>query len=248
MEQHDAGLDQVNEGDGNPVAVATKNTRFGSGLHEESPFPDNTPFAPAHVGDDSIQGSCDAGEARSEVPRSPQPEQQAFVGADGQVHELPSELIGPDGKMLPFTEKTIAMLRGKYFTVRHVLLTDCGHRIDMTNEPKTNCENCWFQWLNRHGKLVETADQFFREYGKPRLVAMRGAKFVRNFLRFMSTIAHFAAEQKAQGETNGNNDQQGRGGNQPTEGREGGEGRTSEATNSGGETEAGQVSDTQPQQ
>jgi hypothetical protein len=228
MEQHDAGLVQSNEGIGSTTEDTA--TKFGSGLHcadgalwradrsaKEGGFDFTEPTSvegdtlPEAVLDepevysvagDSIQGPADATEARPEVP-----EQQAFIGEDGQVHEVPPELIGPDGKMLPFNEKTMRMLRGKYFTVRHVFLSDCGHKIDMINQPKTNCENCWYNWMNRHGQLVETADEFYRQYGKDKLVAMRGARFVKMFLRFMSTVNHFLEQQKAQELANGNSNQ-----------------------------------------
>jgi hypothetical protein len=181
----------------------------------------------------------------AELPAAP--EQQAFVGADGQVHQVPPELIGPDGKMLPFNERTLAMLRGKYFTVRHDLMP-CGHKIDRINQPKNNCDICWWNWLNIHRKLIETAHEFYQQYGKERLVAMRGAKFVRMFLRYMSTVAHLLEEQKAQEKLNGNQDssvgQLGDG----TICTEAGEGSTSEAVDGGREVETGQVGDAQPQQ
>ena len=50
--------------------------------------------------------------------------------------------------------------------------------------------------INTHGELVKVADEFFREYGKARLVAMRGKVFVKMFLRFMSTVQHLMEEQK----------------------------------------------------
>ena len=97
----------------------------------------------------------------------------------------------------------MAMLRGKYFTVRHDLMP-CGHKIDRVNQPKNNCEICWWNWLNTHGELVKVADEFFREYGKARLVAMRGKVFVKMFLRFMSTVQHLMEEQKNLKEKNDN--------------------------------------------
>lgn len=196
MEQHGAGLVQGNEGDDHPSANTA--TKFGSGLHESSSEFEarvgNAQQADTSNGQPIPEQVCDG--TPEAVPESLK--QQAFVGDDGQVHEVPPELIGPDGKMLPFTEKTVAMLRNKYFTVRHVLLKDCGHRLDMINFPKRNCQNCLFQWFNCHAKLVETAHEFYQQYGKERLIAMRGEKFVKAFLMFMSTVHYFLEQQKEQ--------------------------------------------------
>ena len=112
--------------------------------------------------------------------------------------QLPQELW-PDetGKPPEITPRLLRALRGRYFTVKHVLLSDCGHKMDMINEPRhRHCENCWFQWLNYHPQLVETADKMFREQGKKPLEGLRGAHFVKMFVRFMSTVIHFMNEEK----------------------------------------------------
>jgi len=246
MEQHDAGVVQGNERNDDPKANTA--TKFGSGLHESNvyygePAEGCTSFESSKI--EPTGGGSSESKTIAELPAAP--EQQAFVGADGQVHQVPPELIGPDGKMLPFNERTLAMLRGKYFTVRHDLMP-CGHKIDRINQPKNNCDICWWNWLNIHRKLIETAHEFYQQYGKERLVAMRGAKFVRMFLRYMSTVAHLLEEQKAQEKLNGNQDssvgQLGDG----TICTEAGEGSTSEAVDGGREVETGQVGDAQPQQ
>jgi hypothetical protein len=98
--------------------------------------------------------------------------------------------------MLPFNERTMRMLRGKHFTVRHVYLQDCDHKIDMTNQPGNNCQNCWWTFFQTHAKLVEVANEVYRERGKNILIALRGKKFFVMFCRFMSTVHHFLEEQK----------------------------------------------------
>ena len=107
-----------------------------------------------------------------------------------------SEELRPDanGKYPEITPQLLKKLRGKYFTVRHVVLENCGHRLDMINQPKTNCENCWWQWLLHHPQLVETTDQFFRTHGKEPLVGMRGERYFKMFVRFMSTYLKFQQE------------------------------------------------------
>jgi len=195
MEQHDAGVVQGNER--NDEATETSATKFGSGLHESSSEFETRVGNTQQTDTPEIEPTgMGSSESKTISELSAAPEQQAFVGADGQIHQVPPELIGPDGKMLPFNEKTMRKLRGKYFSVEHPWLEDCGHRLDMINFPKRNCQNCLFQWFNCHAKLVETAHEFYQQYGKERLIALRGQKFVKAFLMFMSTVHHFLEEQK----------------------------------------------------
>jgi hypothetical protein len=99
---------------------------------------------------------------------------------------------------VPLNEATFRKLRGQYFTVRHHKVQPCGHLLDMINEPTfRNCEACWFCFFNSHGQLVETADKAFQEQGRGFLVKMRGEKFFRMFVRFMSTIARLKKESDA---------------------------------------------------
>ena len=164
--------------------------RVASGLHSEDSVIDIESGLPTEA----------------EVPESPEPPvsepPNAVITPDG-VQELPPWLIGSDGKPLPINERTLRLIRGKTFTVRHILLT-CGHKMDLQNQPKTGCETCWWEWLNNHSTLVQTAHEFYQQFGKERLVAMRGAKFVKYFLVFMSTVAHMIEEQKKQEAANGN--------------------------------------------
>ena len=120
------------------------------------------------------------------------------------VPTVPPELQpDKDGNPPNITPELIRQLRGKYFTVKHVRLTDCGHLLDMVNFPKRNCHTCLFNWFNSHAQLVELAHEFYQKHGKKALAAMRGDKFVKAFLMFMSTIAQFQKE--AKGEVNGDN-------------------------------------------
>jgi hypothetical protein len=128
------------------------------------------------------------------------PEQPPQLTAE-ELQRIPPELR-PDAAGNPpvITEKLLRQLRNRYFTVKHVVLTNCNHRLDMINQPKNNCENCWFQWFNTHPQLVETTDQFFRTHGKGPLIGMRGEKYCKMFVRYMATIIHFMNEEKAKKE------------------------------------------------
>jgi hypothetical protein len=66
----------------------------------------------------------------------------------------------------------------------------------MINQPKNNCETCWFTFFNTHPQLVEVVDQFYRTKGKGPLIAMRGEKFTKNFGRYMVTLIMTMKEQE----------------------------------------------------
>src|SRR5208283_5322638 len=67
-----------------------------------------------------------------------------------------------DGNPPVITERLLKSLRGKYFTVRHVRLGNCGHLLDMINQPKNNCHECWVAFFSTHPQLVEVAHQFYQ--------------------------------------------------------------------------------------
>lgn len=82
-----------------------------------------------------------------------------------------------------------------YVTVQHPRVKECGHRFDEFHEPRHNCEFCWFAFFNTHGDLVKTVDEIFhKENGIHVLTALKGKKFVRNFTKFMSTVAQWKIE------------------------------------------------------
>jgi hypothetical protein len=66
----------------------------------------------------------------------------------------------------------------------------CGHKFRPGHEPKNrNCERCWFTFFNAHGELTKACDEVFQQFGPDGLSQLRGPKFTRNYLKFMSTLA-----------------------------------------------------------
>lgn len=153
---------------------------------------------PPVVGDQtqiSQSASVEGGAVPEEVQR--QLEAATAAAKQAELQRIPPELR-PDAAGNPpvITEKLLRQLRNRYFIVKHVVLTNCGHKLDMINFPKRNCENCYFQWFNTHPQLVEVADQFYRTHGKGPLIGMRGKKFFVAFTRYMATIIHFMKEEE----------------------------------------------------
>lgn len=104
----------------------------------------------------------------------------------------------PEQKKLTPTE--IKALYRMYFTVRHQNVEVCGHQFDFAAEqPRhANCETCWFTFFQVHGELTQTADEIFQKEGQQVLVAMKGKKFVKMFLKFMATVAQMVKEKNEQ--------------------------------------------------
>ena len=129
----------------------------------------------------------------SVVADTPQEVQRAEVDLGETANPTP-DVEAPKG---PITESQLRALRGKYFTVRHIPLTDCGHKMDVINEPRhRNCSNCFWQWVNFHPKLVETVDEAWREHGKEFIIRLRGKHFAKQFGRYMSTVSHFREQER----------------------------------------------------
>jgi hypothetical protein len=100
----------------------------------------------------------------------------------------------PAAEKVPGLSDYKNMMR-QFFTVRRQRVAECGHRYNEMTQPRNNCEHCWFAFLNTHGDMVKIADEIFvKENGKAYLTQLQGAKFVKMFCRFMSTIARWKAE------------------------------------------------------
>ena len=93
------------------------------------------------------------------------------------------------------TEAQLRQLRGKYFTVTHKRTPECGHHLDMINEPTfRNCEYCWFSFFTTHGELVNVTHEAFQEHGAAFVDKLRGRKYRTMFTRFMSTMNRLREE------------------------------------------------------
>jgi hypothetical protein len=150
------------------------------------------------VQEDLQESHVEYGNGNSAPEESAVPEEQPPQLTAEELAKLPPELRpGPDGRPPKITPKLLKQMRGHYFTVKHDVLTNCGHKMDRMNQPHNNCENCWYQFFNTHPQLVEVSDQFFRTHGKGPMIGMRGEKYFKNFVRFMATVIHFQKEELA---------------------------------------------------
>ena len=186
MEERIENVAQGHRGDGTEAEIP----RVSSGLHSEDSVIELQPEFKSAVVEDA------AGQSK---PEQTEPV-NAVITPEG-VQELPPWLIGSDGKPLPINERTLRLIRGKTFTVRHDLGI-CNHKIDRINQPANHCHTCWWAFFQTHETLVQTAHEFYQQFGKERLVALRGRVFVKYFLMFMSTVQHLLEQQKEEQERN----------------------------------------------
>jgi hypothetical protein len=123
-----------------------------------------------------------------------------FDASVEQNEELLTKLNEPASKL---TESQFRELRGKYFTVRHLRVKECGHLLDQINEPTfRNCEYCWFFFLESHPELVRVADEAYIEHGAAFIDKLRGRKFRVMFARFMATKLAMKMEMEARNAAN----------------------------------------------
>ena len=116
------------------------------------------------------------------------------ITENSELAQQAENAINPPKKL---TQKEIKALFRAYFTVRRDRVKSCGHKFDMARDPRTGCEDCWFAFFGNNGPMTQTADECFQKEGRQTLERIRGKRFVKKFLKFMSTLARFQAEAKA---------------------------------------------------
>lgn len=107
----------------------------------------------------------------------------------------------PDGTIIPITKSEYKKGILKEFTVKHKPLP-CGHKLVAGQPPRhRNCQACWFTFFQVHGELTQAVDEAYNangtEVGKALITQLRGVKFLKQFLRFMSTVALYKEQMEA---------------------------------------------------
>jgi hypothetical protein len=106
--------------------------------------------------------------------------------------DIPDYYRIEDEKIVPLTRGEYKAAMRKEWTKRGVPLPSCKHVFVPGSEPRhRNCESCWFVFFQTHGELTQTSDEVFAKHGAEALVAMRGPKFTKYFLRFMGALAQW---------------------------------------------------------
>lgn len=103
----------------------------------------------------------------------------------------------------PMTESEHRKAMGQFWTIRRDRVEKCNHIFYGEDPPKNNCPWCWFAFFQVNGKTTQVADECFQKEGRETLTKLKGEKFVKNFLRFMTTLAYMK-ENKINGFNNNN--------------------------------------------
>lgn len=76
-------------------------------------------------------------------------------------------------------------------TLRYQRIPMSGHKFVPQREPRhRNCEADWFVFFQVHGEFTQAIEELYQK--NPAILrTIKGPKFVKNFLKFMSTVAAF---------------------------------------------------------
>ena len=110
------------------------------------------------------------------------------------------------------TEAQIRAMRRQFVTLRHGTVRACGHKIDLSRQPKNNCESCWEAWFKTTDNLLVTLHEHLVTRGLASLKAQFGDKLVKQFARFLDRELNQQQEQETNGvpeETEGSTEAEG---------------------------------------
>lgn len=110
-------------------------------------------------------------------------------GLDGSVEDKVT-VQTDSGEVKELTRSEYKLAMRHLFTVRNNIVVQCGHKLTAFGEPtQANCDSCWFAFFNAHGEFVQAVDEAYQQHGAKFVESLKGRKFVKNFQKFMSTVA-----------------------------------------------------------
>lgn len=100
----------------------------------------------------------------------------------------------PDGTITAITRAEYKESQRKYVTRKYQIVPMCGHKFVPEKEPRhVNCEACWFSFFQVYGELTQAVEELYAKHGARAVLQLRSKKFLRNFLKFMGTVAAYKA-------------------------------------------------------
>jgi hypothetical protein len=70
---------------------------------------------------------------------------------------------------------------------KNVVVPGCEHQIQPAAIPRNNCGVCWNFWLEKQPRVVSTAYEVVKRFGKDQLVKAFGKKFAKYYKKFTET-------------------------------------------------------------
>jgi hypothetical protein len=99
-----------------------------------------------------------------------------------------SAAIAEDSSAKPrLSRAEIGKLRRKFLTKNFGTVTKCGHKFHPTDEPHTNCIDCWEAYFMEQEGIRIGVESIVRSFGIEQLVKVRGKNFVKMYTRFVAT-------------------------------------------------------------
>ena len=108
----------------------------------------------------------------------------------------------PDGTIVAISRTEYKRGMHDQFTVKHRRLP-CGHKLvaDHNGPRHTNCDQCWLSYFQVFGEVTKAVEEAYQskgtEVGAELIKQLRGVKFLKYFLRFMSTVALYKEQMEA---------------------------------------------------
>lgn len=139
-------------------------------------------------------------EAEAAPVVDPADEDDGYLPKYSYNGELPKYYLTrkKDGFIKGISRKEYGEIRRQQITRVCQKVPMCGHKFVPGAQPRhRNCEACWFAFFNVHGELTQSIEELYAKHGKQPVVTLLGPKVLKNFLKFMSTVAAFKASQEA---------------------------------------------------
>lgn len=106
----------------------------------------------------------------------------------GEVKDVSFNPSKPTPAPPKFTPKQIGKLRRQFITVTHGTVNACKHKFHPTNEPRTNCDNCWEAYFRVQTGVVKGIQSIVNALGEAELVKARGVKYLRRYKEFAMKV------------------------------------------------------------
>jgi hypothetical protein len=111
------------------------------------------------------------------------------------MEEITPTAVNPWNKPKIVTESDYRKYNKELVTRQLPTVKNCGHKFDPEVLPRLHCDECLFTYFNQSEEFVLELHNQYKE-NKQVLVSKYGSNFVKQFVRFMSTVSKLREEKK----------------------------------------------------
>lgn len=127
------------------------------------------------------------------VPNTPSAEIE-IKGTETGRFDSTKENVGNAPKP-ELSKQQIGKLRRQFHTQVYGRVAKCGHQFHPTDQPRTNCTDCWEAFFRVHTGVVQGVQSILSAFGEKELVNAKGTEFVKRYKKFAAMVEQ---EQKAE--------------------------------------------------